>query len=258
DNALVLAQDRSPGAVTVSHQNNAIVVLLDGRLVATADGATAQLEGLSADALAEKWASSIKEFLSNSEKTSAYVATLTGKNPVLGEIAFTERRLYAPAGFEIPVVLSKDISWSNAAKGNAVQATIAKDVPLGHFVIPAKSILLGQLVETSNPDEYNVAFTSIRTPEGTELPIKAVVVRTYLASKGPHTVCTYAIPSGMANGMPDIVGRVPASIGIGTQSGPGSTTLVLSRGDNFLAAAQPVTVILEGNTSLAVISRHTM
>ncbi|MBX9723214.1 MAG: hypothetical protein K2X81_17555, partial [Candidatus Obscuribacterales bacterium] len=39
DNALVLAQDRSPGAVTVSHQNNAIVVLLDGRLVATADGA---------------------------------------------------------------------------------------------------------------------------------------------------------------------------------------------------------------------------
>src|SRR5687767_3681171 len=37
DNALVLAQDRSPGAVTVGRENGAVIVLLDGRRVATAD-----------------------------------------------------------------------------------------------------------------------------------------------------------------------------------------------------------------------------
>lgn len=258
DNALVLAHDRSPNAVTVSRMNNAIVVLLDGRLVATADEKTAELLNLTPEALAGRWAESIKMFLSNAEGTDAYLATLTGQNPVKAELALIERRLYAPAGLEFAVNLSKDINWTTAKAGDLIEATIANDVQLGHFVIPGKSILLGKLVETSTAGEYSVAFTTLRTLAGTELPINAVLGTSYIASIGPHAVCTYAIPSGMANGMPDVVGRVPASIGIGTKSGPGTTTLVLSQSNGFIAAAQPVTVILERNASVAVISRHSM
>lgn len=256
DNALVLSSDLSPSAVTVGKVNGACVVMVGGRTVATADAASAAAENLSPENLTAQWAESIKNFLSDSAQTDRYRSSLTGKNPVEASVAVIERRLYAPAGLAFKVHLSQNISAADIQSGEVITAVVDSDVPVGSYVIPSGSTVLGTVVENDAHD-YTVSFHSLRTPSGTEVPIHATVSSSYVVSNsGAHSVCTYVIPAGSANGMPGIVARVPASVGIGLP-GSGSNTLVLRRGIDVLAANRPMTLVLDAVTPVAVISRDT-
>jgi len=261
DNALVAAADRSPAAVTVARANGAIAVMLDGRKVATVDANSANDAGMSVGALADKWAQSLKDFLADQNGTALYLATLKDENDVAGKLALIEKRVYAPAGFSLPISLSTEIISSTCKVGDSVQGAIDSDVVMGNYVIPAGTVALGELF-LANPDrtsDFSVRFTSLRTPNGTIVPIDGVCTQEALIlSQGPHRVCTYAIPSGMANGMPDIAGRVPAAIGVGTLDSNERSFLVFTNTSGRLAAGTLMNLQLENVTRVAVVMRHTM
>lgn len=252
DNALVTSGDKSPSAVSVERRNGAIIVALGGRKVATADAASARDAGMSVDALANSWAQSIKNFLASSAAPD-YIASLKSPNQLGASIAVVEKRLYAPAGTVLPVSFTSEISSETAHAGQRVEAKITQDVALGSYVIPANSMVIGELVE-SNPGTFAVTFNTLRTPSGTELPISASVTESYLVrSLGAHPVCTIGIPAN-----PYANARIPANIGIGTVGGPGSSTLALQRGTSrVIALGQPFSVVLDNVTPVAVVTRST-
>lgn len=259
DNALVVADNKGPDAVTVERRNGAFTVCLDGRAFATADGASAAAANMSAEQLANQWAASVRNFLSDSTRTNNYLATLTGKNPVGANVAIIERRLYAPAGLAMKVRLNSELNVATLTEGQAVEATVISDVPMGSFVIPAESTVLGEVTLDAVTKEYAITFNSLKTPSGTEVPIAVAVSTDFLVtSESPHAVCTYAIPAGEANRMPYIIGRVPASTGIGTRVGTQGlrTALILRSGDPVIAAGQPMTLLFRETTPVAVINRN--
>ncbi len=258
DNALVVASDKSPSAVKVDRSNGAIVVTLDGRIVATVDENSAALANTAPDALADKWAESIKGFLADQNSTSAYLATLTGKNPVQGSIAIVERRLYAPSGLAFGIHFVKDLNPAELRAGDVVEAVVDSNVPMGHYVIPAKTVVIGEVVETGT-DSYKISFTSMRTPSGTLVPITAYVTSDIaLNSRAPHLVCTYVIPSGTVVGKQNFIGRVPASIAVGAVGGK-ETYLAFSRESGVIASSQPMTLVFEKSMPVAVImTDHSM
>lgn len=255
DNALVLAQDRSPDAVTVGRENGAVIVLLGGRRVATADAGSASQENMTAQGLAEKWAQAIKSFLSNKDRTAAYVATLIGQHQVNSSVALLERKLYVPAGFTFPITLTSAISSDTAKIGDKVEATIDRDVPMGNYVIASSSILTGELIAGQNGD-FGMHFTSLRTPNGTEIAINAIVMDDSVVGSGvPHKVSTFVIPAGMANGIPYVACRVPAHIGVGTLSEGGRRVFVFSHKSGLIAAGRPLNLVFETVTPVAVVMR---
>lgn len=260
DNALVVASNKGPEAVTVNRMNGAWIVALDGRKVATADGGSAAAQGMSAEQLANSWANSIKGFLADRSRTESYIATLTGKNPVGANIAIVERKLYAPAGLAMKVKLTRELGYDSLTNVELVEAVVIEDVPMGSYVIPANSTVIGEVTRTEGTSDYSVRFTTLRTPSGTEVPISVAVATDFLVtSESPHTVCTYALPAGEANGMPYVIGRVPASVGIGTRAGTAGlrTALILRSGDPVIAAGQPMTLLFQETTPVAVINRNT-
>ncbi len=254
DNALVRASSIAPEAVTVQKMNGAFVVCLDGQKVATADGNSAQLEGCSPEALAQKWADSIRNFLSDSSRASNYVATLKDPNQVEANIAMVERRLYAPAGLKMAVRLDQPLSFATVKAGDVITGTVREECRMGNYAIPSGSIVTGKVVELE-PDSYAVSFTTLRLPSGTEMQIAAsLAYGTVVTTKGPHLVSTYAIPSGMANGVPEIAGRIPASVAIGAVGGNDQTTIVMHRGSDVLTVDQPLAVVLQETAPITVVS----
>ena len=253
DNALVLSSDKSPNAVNIERRNGAIVVTLGGRPVVTADGNSANIEGKPAMQLAEEWASGIKAFLSDETKTMNYVAELTGRNPINANVAIVERRIYAPAGTVLPVVFSTALNSETIKAGDRIEGTLSQDVVFGSYVIPTGSTVLG-LVQELSPGVHTVAFTTLRTPNGTEVPIAATLSGEYIiGTSGPKAVCTLSMPAGINTPC-----RTPATLGIGTLGGPGQRTLVLRRGSNvIIAAGQPISLIFEQVTPVAVVVRNT-
>lgn len=255
DNALVLSNNKGPDAVSVSHINGAPVVMLGGYQIITADGASSEMENISAEQLAYKWADSIRQFLSDNQRVTNYLASLTGKYPVEATVAVLERKLYAPAGFTLPVSFITTISSKTAKAGDKVEAKVVRHVPLGHFVVPAESTVIGELIE-SEPGVLTVAFTTLRTPSGTELPISASVREEYLvASAGPRRVCTLAIPAD-----PTYHCRIPASVGIGTAVQPGEHKLAIVPGaERVIVTGQPASIVFSNVTPIAVVTRdHAM
>lgn len=256
DNALVLASDTTPSAVTVSRENGAVVLLLDGQRFATVDAASASQANMSVDQLAQSWATSVKEFLSDREHTLSYIQTLKNEHDVQASIAILERRMFAPAGLKFPITLTTFIDSSTASAGDVVEATIDRDVPMGHYVIPAGSRVIGEIVEQDH-DNFYLRFTSLRTADGTLLPIDAIVVNSFIAqSTTAHLVCTYAIPSGSANNEPTIIGRIPASVGIGTEEESSSRTLVFHRATGRITAERPMFLEFENVTQVSVVMRN--
>ncbi|MBX9723294.1 MAG: hypothetical protein K2X81_17960, partial [Candidatus Obscuribacterales bacterium] len=254
DNALVVASNRTPSAVTVERSNGALIIALDGKKVATVDANSAAQANKTPEQLADDWANSIKNFLADSSSTANYLATLTGKNPVEGSIAIIERRLYAPQGLAFGVHFLKDLRPSDLTPGDMVEAVVDNDVPMGHYVIPAKTIVIGEVVDTGN-DTYKISFVKMRTPSGTVVPIDAyVTAEAVLNTKAPHLVCTYVIPSGTAVGKQAFVGRVPASIAVGAPGGK-ETYLVFSKDSSTIVASQPMTLVFEKSMPVAVITR---
>jgi hypothetical protein len=142
-----------------------------------------------------------------------------------------------------------------------VQGVIDTDVAMGNYVIPSGTVALGELFLAS-PDrlsDFSIRFTSLRTPNGTIVPIDGVCTAEALVlSKGPHRVCTYAIPSGQANGMPDIAGRVPAGIGVGTLESDKRSYLVFTNASGTLAEGTLMNLQFEDVTRVAAVMRHTM
>jgi hypothetical protein len=255
DNALVLAHNRSPDAVTVGRENGAVVVLLDGRRVATADANSASLENMTAEGLADSWAQSIKNFLSDDTRTAAYVASLTGQHQVEASVALLERNLYVPAGFTFPITLTTAISSDTAKVGDRVEATIDRDVPMGYYVIASGSLLIGEIIESQNND-FGIRFTSLRTPNGTVVPINAIVMDdSVVGSALPHRVSTFVIPAGMVNGIPYVACRVPAGIGVGTLSEGGRHLFVFRRDGGLIAVGRPLNLVFESVTPVAVVIR---
>ncbi|MBI5174010.1 MAG: hypothetical protein HY986_14100 [Candidatus Melainabacteria bacterium] len=252
DNALVLAHDRSAASLTTARENGAVVLLLDGRRVATVDSESARLAGLTVDNLAASWSDSIQRFLSDPEKTASYVDTLKRDNEVRGSVSILERRVYAPAGMTFPITLTTNIG-GQVRSGDLVEAVVQKDVALGHYIIPAGSVVIGEIVEKEH-DNFSLRFTSMRTEKGTVVPIEAFVVDSYvLASKPAHTVCTYAIPSGMANGSPLVSGRIPAGVGIGTEEDGINHMLVFHSGSGALFVGRPLNLRFGEVTQVAVV-----
>lgn len=254
DNALVLSRNCSPDVVTVGKMNGAFVVMLDGRKVATADSGSANLEGITPEQLANKWADSIRNFLSDSARASSYVASLKNPHQVEANVAIAERRLYAPAGLKMAVRLDKPISFATVRSGDVVTGKVCEDVRMGNYAIPAGALVFGKVIENA-PDAYAVQFTSLRLPSGTEVPISAgLAYGTLTVTKGPHLVSTYAIPSGHANNTPEIAGRIPATTAIGAVGANDATTIVMHRGSDVITIDQPLAVVLQETAPITVVS----
>jgi len=258
DNALVLANNKSASAVTVARENDACVVLLDGRRVATADANSARLEGMTVHQLADKWADGIRNFLADSNRTMSYVAELTGKNPINANVAILERRLFAPPGTVLPVAFTTPISSELLASGQIVEGTLTQDVVIGNYMLPVSSAVVGTVNQIST-DGYTVAFNTLKTPNGTIVPIDAVLTGPIGSIETPHLVATLSMPYGdypRYQGYAETGCRVPAQIGIGVLGG-GSERLVLRKGANVSwAAGTPMAVVLETPQQVAVVVRQ--
>jgi hypothetical protein len=262
DTALVLASDRSPSAVRVERLNGAIVVTLDGRKVATADAASASLEGTTAEGLAGSWAAAISRCLADSAKTNTYLADLTGQNPINARVAILERRIYAPPGTVLPVAFSTTLSSETVKAGDVIVGTLTKDVTFGNYVIPAGSTVTG-LVAEETPGAFTIAFNTLQLPDGVTVPIVATLTSDFLGGDlGPHPVCTVSLPYGIipiasASVTRETSCRIPATIGIGTVGGGAGERLVLRRGTHLvIAAGTPVAAIFGSPTQVAVVLKE--
>jgi len=258
DNALVLSADKSANCVTVSNEN----VFLGGRLVATADLNSAQLEGTTPQALAAKYADGIRSFLSDASKTSNYVAELTGKNPIQAQVAVLERRIYAPPGTILPVAFATAINADTLAAGQRIEGTLTQDVAFGQYVLPASSTVIGAVVETE-PGRYSLAFNTLRTPNGTLLPIAANMTGEFLGgSLSAHPVATEELPYGEKlryQGVWETNCRMPATVGIGTLGGGRTEKLVIRHGSGLIiAAGTPMSVVFDTPQQVAVVLRTSM
>ena len=182
DNALVSSADKSPSAVTVERRNGAVIVALGGMKVATADAGSAAMEGCSVNELANKWANSIKSFLSDSGKADAYIASLKSANPLQADIAVVEKRLYAPAGTALPVSFTEQISSATAKAGDKIAARITQDVPLGNYVIPCGALVTGELIETQ-PGLWPAVSTCCKHRRALCCPLKPWPLRPTLCAR---------------------------------------------------------------------------
>jgi hypothetical protein len=265
DNALVVAYNRNPSAVRVERLNGAICVTLDGRKVATADATSANLEGLTPAQLADKWADGIRNFLSDNDRTTTYLAELTGQNPINAQVAVLERKLYAPPGTVLPVAFTTEISSETIKAGDPITGSLTEDVVIGGYAIPKGCVLSG-IIEEPSPGAYTVAFTSMKLGDAPAVPIRAVLTGEYLTSNlSAHPVCTISMPYGIKP-MPGLgvtqnsACRAPATIGVGTIGGSRGERLVLRRGINLvIAAGTPSAVVIEQPSRVAVVfSQHHM
>ncbi len=257
DNSLVLANNKSASAVTTARANGAMVVMLDGHIVATADANSASLEGMSPQALADKWADGIRSFLSDGNRTVAYVSELTGKNPISAQVAVLERRIYAPPGTVLPVAFATALNSETLIAGSKIEGRLIQDVAIGRFVMPGGSSVLGVVVEDT-PGNFGVAFTTLRTPNGTLLPITANLAGPLSGGGiGPHPVATEDLPYDVRlvyQGSRESVCRQSATVGIGTLGGGPGERLVLRRGTNLvIAPSTPMAIVFDSPTQVAVV-----
>ncbi len=89
------------------------------------------------------------------------------------------RIAYAQVGQIIPATLSTAISTQLARPGDFIQATISQNVTVGDSVIPAGSLVIGQVTEAkagghfTHSGELQIKFNRLRLPDGSETPISA-------------------------------------------------------------------------------------
>ncbi len=253
DNALATA-DCAPALVTVERVNGAPVVEYNGHLVATADQASADAAGMpSAYDLAEDWANSIRRFLSDGVRARYYKNSLIGHNPIQASITYVERRMYVPEGTRLPVTLGSALATSSLKAGDYVSAKVREDVPIGQFIVPEGSLVLGKVVET-RPSQLTIVFTDLQTPSGSETPINASLAAPgTTGSSMPHPVCTISMPAGIKT-----AARVPAMVAIGAKNEDSFERLAFAPGENVvIEAGQPMTIILDEASKVALIEQNT-
>lgn len=96
-----------------------------------------------------------------------------------GPAFYQGRVAYIPAGMQIPVKLATALSSQVAKPGDLVIAKTTETVTLGGGLIPADTVLTGQVTEASDgtwmgrSGRLGIKFKSLRTPNGVETPISA-------------------------------------------------------------------------------------
>lgn len=190
DDALINSKHRVPETVSVAVINRNPAVLLDGKLIVTADGNSAARAGLTQMQLAQKWADSIRMCMSHTAELDKYIAMLTGRFEVKQASAKTlgnDEVAVAPAEMLMPIELATPISTEASALGDRVEAVITHDVPLKptfDSYIPAGSLVYGEIVHAdqfvpnhfAGKDGFSVEFYEIRLPDGKKIPITAHVL----------------------------------------------------------------------------------
>lgn len=183
DYAIVHAANRKPEAVKVLVVNRNPVVTLDGFHIATADGNSAARNNMSAMALAQKWADSIKFCLADAAAIDKYLSMLTGNYKKIAVAPKSEIVAYLPAGDFLPIKLVTPVDSEVSRIGDTVQAVLTTDVPLRtsqsatefEAYLPAGSGLIGHLVDGSNAytgkNAFSIRFDELRTPDGSVVPI---------------------------------------------------------------------------------------
>jgi hypothetical protein len=253
DNALATAPGCSPSLVTSERVNGQLAVLLNGHLIATADMASAQAEGLSVDQLATRWADGIRSFLADKERGQNYRDTLVGLHFIQASTVYVERRLYVPGGTSLPVIFNSSLSSESLTPGQNVTATVSRAVKIGdEFMVPSGSVVSGKVVE-NQAHELTISLTDLKTPSGTDTPIDAFLAKNFvLVSDTPHPVCTLSMPAGLTT-----YGRVPAMVAIGiSENENAAERLAFVPGSNFqIESGQEVSVIFNQATPIAVLER---
>ncbi len=190
DNALVAAKDRSPGAVQVGFQNHNPIVTLDHFYIVTADKNSAVRAGLSQQALAERWAESLRHCLSDVAMVTKYISSLTGQFATAKIATRTLNRTdvgVLPWGTNLPVAVKDDLNIAKAMLGTPITLTLVTDVPLGpgySTYLPAGTLALGELVngEPNNPNNFAghcalmAHFYALQTPDGAQIPISGHIL----------------------------------------------------------------------------------
>jgi hypothetical protein len=190
DNALVASKDNKFNTVDVAFQNHNPIVVLNGFYIATADKNSAIRDGMSQQALAEKWANSIRHCLSDSSMLTKYVSFLTGENTktTVKTAALTRTDIAVmPWGTTLPIALQNGIAVESAECGMPLKAELTMDVPLGpgfSCYLPKGTVAIGKLVDARPFNPNNFAgkgalmpyFFALQTPDGAEIPINGHIL----------------------------------------------------------------------------------
>ncbi len=189
DDALISSKFRVAESVSVGVSNRNPVVLIDGKLIVTADGNSATRAGLTQMQLAQKWADSIRMCLSHTAELDKYISMLTGKFQVkaTAKTFGNDEIAVAPSEMLFPIELATPISAEASAIGDRVEAVITHDVPLRpsfDTYIQAGALVYGEIVDANQfvpnhfagKDGISIEFYEIRMPDGKKIPITAHVL----------------------------------------------------------------------------------
>jgi hypothetical protein len=251
DNALATS-NCSADLVSVRHINGAPVVEFNGHMVVTADKASAvAVRFSSADQLAQSWADSIRQVLSDKERAQSYKNSLIGHNPIQAAVSYVERSMYVPVGTALPVTFDRALSSGNLKVGDQVVASVSQNVPIGKFMVPADSQLFGKVTE-NQPGQLTVMFTALKTPSGSETPINASLAAPGSIASKPHPVYTLSLPAGTTT-----YARIPAMVAIGAKNEDSFERLTFAPGSQMIIEpGQRMSIILDDASRVALIERN--
>ena len=87
DNALVAATNRSPSSVKIVYVKGLPVITLGGYTIVTVDSANAKSAGVTPAVLAQRWANSLRQALTDNASVTSYVSQLTGDTSSLQAVS---------------------------------------------------------------------------------------------------------------------------------------------------------------------------
>jgi hypothetical protein len=186
DDALFATKNISPTLVRVDIVNRNPVVLFNENLIATADGNSAARLNITQLELANRWADTLKNYLQTRMVSYKKRADSDGFLKT-STFANHEEVAVLPIDMTLPIELTDSIVAMDACNGQAIDAVLTTDVPLGpsfKTYLPAGSHVRGELVYASAyaPNHYGGKgaltphFYGIRTPDGKDIPIDAYVM----------------------------------------------------------------------------------
>jgi hypothetical protein len=185
DDALFATKNVSPALVRVDIVNRNPVVLFNEKLIATADGNSAARLEITQLELANRWADTLRNYLqtlmvSSKKQDNAEIMKTSA-------LANREEVAVLPTDMTLPIEFTDALIAADAHHGQALDAVLSTDVPLGpsfKTYLPAGSHVRGELAYASDyaPNHYGGKgaltphFYSIRTPDGKDIAIDAYVM----------------------------------------------------------------------------------